>query len=144
MAIDQDFSVFNKYDNEQHFKLQKFQNSNQKLEDSELRKLIGYQMVLEDHVYWMNKPDFYSAIRDFTKNLIDCEDFKYRFCMVSVKSINDLRTIKNNITLIEGFSPNPESCQFYGEMRSIYRDFENEFSTDEELKIYVQEIYKDL
>ena len=104
---------------------------------------MGYQGVLANHLFWVEREEFLVIIEKFLNNTIEFEQFEEEFSKLWVTTqIKSYRSGRNSI-IIKMIDPDPQSDSFCFYMIAIYRGFEeieDEVSTEEELKLFVKRL----
>ena len=104
---------------------------------------MGYQGVLANHLFWVEREEFLVIIEQFLNNTIEFEQFENQFSKLWVKTQLQSHKDTRNSLIIKTIDPDPKSDSFCFYMIAIYRGFEeieDEVSTEEELKLFVKRL----
>ena len=104
---------------------------------------MGYQGVLANHLFWVEREEFLVIIEQFLNNTIEFEQFENQFSKLWVKTQLQSHKDTRNSLIIKTIDPDPKSDSFCSRMTAIYRGFEeieDEVSTEEELKLFVKRL----
>ncbi len=106
-------------------------------------ELLNYQIVLSDHIFWVEREEFLVIIEKFLNNTIEFEQFEEEFSKLWVTTQTKSYRSGRNLIIIKMIDPDLQSDSFCSYMTAIYRGFEaveDEVSTEEELKLFVKSL----
>ena len=106
-------------------------------------ELLNYQIVLSDHIFWVEREKFLVIIEKFLNNTIEFEQFENQFSKLWVQTQLQSHKDTRNSLVIKMIDPDPQSDSFCSRMTAIYRGFESiqdEDWTKEEMKPFVESI----
>ena len=112
-------------------------------EDSEL---VQYDIIVEEYIFLTRRNDFLLLMKNFIDNIIDFEEFETAFTRLYWKAIEEYDTFVIDLKGVEKFQPSIRSYRyrFASFIVAIFRQFEeveDEYSTEQEVKDYVKEVY---
>lgn len=100
------------------------------------RKLLDYQVVIEEHVFWEKRGKFILNIENFINGVVDAEYFSNTLWMIRNEIMNIVELKINEINQLKDFEPDPHSKGFSNLIDSILNDcdsFEPTADENEEL-----------
>ena len=107
-------------------------------------ELTGYNIAIDDHIFWTRKKDFLLLMEKLINNVIDFEEFETAFTILHRKTSYDSDSLKLDWKRIEKIELNSRSDGFESFITGIFRKFEeieDEYSTEQDVKNFVKEVY---
>ena len=107
-------------------------------------KLIDYQILVSDQIYWTKRKKFMALIFDFITSKINYTEFETEFSLLFQNTQKQSFILTRDISYIEKFEYIPASEKFGTYMTIIYRCFEeveDEYWTEQELKDYAMKVF---
>lgn len=107
-------------------------------------ELLGYEIAVEEQIFWTNRGEFFLVMKDFLDNIINFDEFETDFTLLYHKTREEFDMFVIDLKQIEKFQPSTRSDRFAGYINGILREFEaveDEYCTEQDVKDYVKEVY---
>ena len=107
-------------------------------------ELLGYEIAVEEQIFWTNRGEFFLVMKDFLDNIINFYEFETDFTLLYHKTREEFDMFVIDLKQIEKFQPSTRSDRFAGYINGIFREFEaveDDYCTEQDLKDYVKKVY---
>jgi hypothetical protein len=100
-------------------------------------ELLTYQQQVNDHIFWQNRCQFVSLMKNFINGTLDAEKFSNEFFAISHENDDVYKAFTQDLDLknLENFEPDSRSKDFHIFITEILNDcdfFEPDAEEDEE------------
>ena len=112
--------------------------------EKEFFELSKYNIAVEEQVFWTHRENFLLLMKKLINNKINFDEFETAFSLLYRKTTDEVQIFERDLEQIETFEPSTRLDRFASFITSIFRQFEeieDEYSTEEEVKDFVNEVY---
>jgi len=106
-------------------------------------KLLEYQILIRDHVFWKKKQNFILLITDFLNKILNTEEFINEFFYIHNQIEAMHEAFKTDFEKLKNFEPDSRSIGFGDPIEEIFINSDNFEPDTKEDRNYNKELFKD-